>query len=155
MDKKRIDWDKIKSDYISGDKQNGIRAYPTFRELGQKYTIAFTTICTRAKREDWSSERQIVSNKIVQRRSEKTIEQISDKGVKFDLESFRIAEATQQKLKILLNKEDIKISEGCILIKALKDNQSFAKEALGETSTEKETIIISPDFVPENDKHNE
>ena len=135
-------WQDIKKDYVNGIKKDGHRIYPSFRELEAKYGTAFNTISIRAKKEDWLSERQIVVNKIEQNRTEKTIEQISNKGVDFDLKSFTISQAEQDTLKELLSDPNIKVSERCMLIKALKDLQVFAKAALGENSSEEQVKII-------------
>lgn len=126
-----IPWQDIKKDYINGLKKDGLRVYPSFRDLEAKYGTAYNTISQRAKREDWLSERQIVTNKIEQNRTAKTIEQISDKGVDFDVKCFKQAQSIRELIENKISK-DLKPQEIAMLVKALKDNQSYAKEALGE-----------------------
>jgi len=150
----KIPWQDIKRDYTLGIEEHGKRIYPSLRQLADKYKTPFQTIGNRCTKEDWLSERQIISNKIRQTKTKKVIEEISDTGVEFDLKCFEDAKTNREKIQNLI-KEKTEPKEIALLISSLKTNQSYAKEALGETSTEKETIIISPDFVPENDKHNE
>jgi outer membrane protein OmpA-like peptidoglycan-associated protein len=144
-----INWLDIKNNYVNGIEQDGKRVYPTLRELAEKHDIGLRTLATHSKKEDWQSEREIVSNKIATKEQQKTIEQISDKGVKFDLESFNIAQATQDRIKLLLASTETKVSEACMLIRAMKDNQAIAKASLGENpSQENHTIkveIVSTD----------
>jgi hypothetical protein len=131
-----IPWNEIKNDYVNGTEVEGKRTYPTLRELAEKYEIDLSGIGTRCKKEDWKSERQIVSNKIQTATKQKTIEQISDKGVDFDLKCFEDALLLRKKQRELM--ENIKpddtyaIKKLLTLGQGLKIAQELAKEALGE-----------------------
>ena len=136
-----IPWSDIKNEYVRGIEREGKRVYPTQRELAEKYDINGSTIAIRCKKEDWLSERQIVSSKIQAKSEQKTIEQISNKGVDFDLKCFTQAQQIRDLIQAKLT-DELKPQELAALVKALKDNQSYAKEALGESGQETEKIII-------------
>lgn len=131
---KAIPWAKIKKDYVVGHEKDGRLTYPSQRELAAKYQVDPSTIAMHCKREDWLSERQIVSSKIQAKSEQKTIEQISDKGVDFDLKCFKQAQNIQQIIEKKIS-DASKPQEIAMLVRALKDNQSYAKEALGENTT--------------------
>lgn len=126
-----IPWREIKKLYVAGIEKEGIRTYPTQRELAETFQVDPSTIALHCKKEDWLSERQIISSKIQAKTEQKTIEQISSKGVDFDLKCFKQAQDIQ---KLIEGKIDdaLKPQEIAMLVKALKDNQAYAKEALGE-----------------------
>ena len=135
--KSSIPWSDIKKKYVQGVVKDGERVYPTQKELAENYQVDTATMSRKCSKEDWDSERQIFINKLSIKCQEKTIEQISDKGVDFDMECFKQAQRIQKKIELYLEKinEDtaIKPTDLAALVKALKDNQSYAKEALGES----------------------
>jgi hypothetical protein len=130
--KSNVDWHKIKNDYVLGIEKDGERFYPSTPYLSQLYNINPNTVAQRCRREKWQTEKQIVCTKLNKNVQEKKIEQISSDGVAFDLKSFRGAEDNQSIILEILADKSIKLSDRCMLTKALKDNQAYAKEALGE-----------------------
>lgn len=52
----KIDWTKIRSDYLSGNF--------SYRELAQKYNIPFSTIAKKGKKNDWVSLKEKRRNRI-------------------------------------------------------------------------------------------
>lgn len=135
MAKKKIDWDSIRNDYINGTEVDGKRIYPSTTDLSKKYNIDRGQLGRKSSKEGWLEKRQILVNKISTRCQQKTIEQVSNKGVDFDLKCFNDSEGIRTKLIEQFNKTD-KPQELAILVKALKDNQSYAKEALGESPSD-------------------
>jgi len=134
--KSKIPWDDIKKEYTIGIEQDGKKVYPTLRELAAKYQIDLSGLSHRSKKEDWLSERQIISNKIHQRIQQKTIEQISDKGVDFDLKCFEDAQELRRKQRELLDSiepgDPYAIKKLCAIGQGIKIAQDLGKNALGE-----------------------
>lgn len=139
--KSPIPWIDIKKDYVVGIDVDGKRTYPTQRELAEKYSVSPTSLANHCKKEDWLSERQIICSKIGAKVEQKTIEQISSKGVDFDLKCFKQAQSIQELIEKLID-STLKPQEIALLVKALKDNQAYAKEALGENPTQEQQRII-------------
>lgn len=53
-----LPWEAIRTEYVEGrrDTHGGV-VYPTYEDLARKYTCAFSTIATRAAREQWPQAR--------------------------------------------------------------------------------------------------
>lgn len=136
-----IPWREIKKAYVTGIEKEGLRVYPTQRELAETFQVDPSTIALHCKREDWLSERQIISSKIQAKSEQKTIEQISDKGVDFDVKCFKQAQSIRELIENKIT-EELKPQEIAMLVKALKDNQAYAKEALGEGTVQDDQKIV-------------
>ena len=54
---RKVDWIKIKAEYITTDKG--------LRQLAEKYNIAMSLICRRSKQEGWVQERKNHKNRVV------------------------------------------------------------------------------------------
>ena len=54
---RKVDWIKIKAEYITTDKG--------LRQLAEKYNIAMSLICRRSKQEKWVQERKKHKNRVV------------------------------------------------------------------------------------------
>lgn len=74
--KKRINWAKIKAEYIAG----GISQ----RKLAAKYSISFSTLRDRANTEKWTSERKSAQQKAVTKAVQKNEEEITSNAVKLE-----------------------------------------------------------------------
>ena len=74
--KKRINWAKIKAEYIAG----GISQ----RKLAAKYGISFSTLRDRANTEKWTSERKSAQQKAVTKAVQKNEEEITSNAVKLE-----------------------------------------------------------------------
>lgn len=74
--KKRINWAKIKAEYIAG----GISQ----RKLAAKYSISFSTLRDRANTEKWASERKSAQQKAVTKAVQKNEEEITSNAVKLE-----------------------------------------------------------------------
>ena len=129
--KSSVPWNEIKKRYTQGHDKDGLRKYPSQKELAENYQVDTATMSRKCSKEDWDSERQIFINKLSIKCQEKTIEQISDKGVDFDVKCFKQAQSIRELIENKISKE-LKPQEIAMLVKALKDNQAYAKEALGE-----------------------
>ena len=139
--KSSIPWSDIKNEYVRGIERDGKWLYPTQRELAEKYNVDPSNLALHCKQEDWLSERQIFTSKIQAKSEQKQVEQISNKGVDFDLKCFKQAQSIRELIESKLT-DELKPNELALLVKALKDNQSYAKEALGEGITQEEQKII-------------
>lgn len=67
---KRIDWRKIRAEYIGG----GI----SYRQIAKKYNIAFGTIRHRAQVENWVKEREVAEHNVSTMSAQKTAEAAAD-----------------------------------------------------------------------------
>lgn len=88
-EKKPIDWNAIRAEYIGG----GISQ----RKLAQKYGISERTLLNRANKEKWSDKRKSACNKSVTKAEQKVSNVTSDNAA--------IAQRIKQKLLIKLEKE--------------------------------------------------
>lgn len=70
MANEKVDWIKIKNEYINSNV--------SYRNLAQKYNIPFQTLRDRALKEKWVNERKIQRNKIGTKTAQKTAEKISE-----------------------------------------------------------------------------
>lgn len=52
-------WDSVKTEYLTGTTP--------LRELGKKYGVDYTTICKKAKKENWNALKQIVQQEADER----------------------------------------------------------------------------------------
>ena len=86
-DKKRINWHKIRAEYINGSSQ---------RCLAEKYNVPLTTIQQRCMREKWSNDRKAAKIKIEQNVIQKTAEKAADNAT--------LAEDIKRKGLIMLEK---------------------------------------------------
>ena len=91
----KIDWGKIKVEYQTTNI--------SYRKLAEKYSIPFPTIRDRAKRENWASLRDAsrdkyvtnTSQKVIERKAKKTVEEIDAALEATDLISKLALEALQ------------------------------------------------------------
>lgn len=65
-----VDWLKIRNDYINGGG--------SYRKLAEKYGVNKDSIATRAKTENWKSQRNAQTDKTQTKTIQKTEEKISD-----------------------------------------------------------------------------
>lgn len=86
---KRVDWVKIKSEYISGIISQ--------RALAAKYGINPTLVMTRAKKEKWTAERDAFRRKAIAKVEQKSINIIGENAI--------TARRIQQKLLLRLERE--------------------------------------------------
>jgi hypothetical protein len=136
-----IPWQDIKNDYVNGTEVDGKRVYPSTTDLSKKYNVDRGQLGRKSSKEGWLEQRQILVNKISTRSQQKTIEQISNKGVDFDVKCFKQAQSIRELIENKIT-EELKPQEIALLVKALKDNQSYAKEALGEGIVQDDQKIV-------------
>jgi transcriptional regulator with XRE-family HTH domain len=66
---KRVDWNKIRAEYITGVSQ---------RQLAEKYGVSRTMIERRSRNEKWSSERVAARAKVQEKVIQKTAQKAAD-----------------------------------------------------------------------------
>ena len=74
--KKRINWAKIKAEYIAG----GISQ----RKLAAKYGVTYSTLRHQAETQSWKEERDKLSRKIIAKSAQKTEEEVVSNAVKLE-----------------------------------------------------------------------
>ena len=85
---KRIDWNAIKTEYLTGNISQ--------RKLAEKYGVSFPTLRDRAKREKWLQRVDAERDKIVDRTLQKTADAVADNAV--------IAERLKKKILLRLER---------------------------------------------------
>jgi hypothetical protein len=138
MAKKRnrqISWEEIKKAFTQGmENDTGNRYYPTIVQLSNHFKIAQGTIKSRCAKEQWAELRQMLSTKIAEVTTAKTIEAVSEAGSNFDLKTFNGA---NRLLDVCLEKAE-KASAACDvedlkkLAESMKTIQVVGRLALGE-----------------------
>lgn len=140
----KYDWDKISNEYIHGITEQGKTIYPSLRDLCSRYGISqVTTIASHAKKEQWTVRRERYCNKVSAKTEQKVIENVSNEGSRFNAKCFDISQRMAEKIKSMISNTN-KPGEIATLSQALKNAQSVANEALGDsTTTDGLTIKVS------------
>lgn len=138
MAKKRnrqISWEEIKKAFTQGmENDTGNRYYPTIVQLSNHFKISQGTIKSRCAKEQWAELRQMLSTKIAEVTTAKTIEAVSEAGSNFDLKCFNVATLAVDLLsgKIEEATKSADIEDVSKLSTALKNFQVVGRLALGE-----------------------
>lgn len=140
MARRKIPWDEIRREYVEGAMQDGIRIYPSQRDLAERYEIDPGNIGRKAKAEQWAVQREILVSRCTAERQQKTIEVLSDKGSEFDLTAFRAADMGVSRVEKALDKpmmpEDL-----AKLATALRTFHQVGRLALGESTDNAEVNV--------------
>lgn len=139
--RRKIPWDEIRKKYITGIEREGKIEYPSQRELAKEYGIDPSIIGRRAKKEGWREQRQIYISKLSAEGQQRKIEEISERGVQFDLECFDISFEAVKKIKEIIKNGEKK--DLISLSQALEKYQKVGKSALGEKTGEENIININ------------
>jgi len=161
MGRRRIDWIKIKQEYIESNI--------THEELAKKYNLSISTLKKKSAQETWSTERNLFRTKTELKRQEKQSELLASEASSFDNLCLRVArsavEIVEKQIIYLQKKTEEQRTDALIerqvrllekLANSLKQLQSVGKVALGENPGGKEgerPIII--DFRGLNAKDND
>ena len=139
--RRKIPWNEIRKKYITGIEKDGKIIYPSLRDLAGEYSIDISLIGRKAKKESWKEQRQIYVNKLSTEGQQKKIEEISERGVQFDLECFDISFEAVKKIKEIIKNGEKK--DLISLSQALERYQKVGKSALGEKTGEENIININ------------
>lgn len=90
----RHDWEKIKSDYLTGNM--------SLRELAEKHGVSLSTLGTRAAKEEWTEKRQHHRNKVVAKTEEKRAGRKAEKILRLQ----EAADRMQQHIDKVLEDEE-------------------------------------------------
>lgn len=134
---RRIDWVKIKQEYIESNI--------TLEELAKKHAVSFSTIRQKSAKEGWTTEKNIFRTKIEQKYQEKQSDLLASEASNFDNQCLRVArsaiEIVEKQIAILRKKAEEQKSDPLVerqvrllekLANSLKQLQSVGKVALGE-----------------------
>ena len=134
---RRIDWVKIKQEYIESNI--------TLEELAKKHTVSFSTIRQKSAKEGWTTEKNIFRTKIEQKYQEKQSDLLASEASNFDNQCLRVArsaiEIVEKQIASLQKKTEEQKTDALIerqirllekLANSLKQLQSVGKTALGE-----------------------
>jgi len=134
---RRIDWVKIKREYVESNI--------TLEELAKKHNISLSTLKKRSARETWSTERNLFGTKTELKRQEKQSELLASEASSFDNLCLRVARSAigiienqintlQEQMKNskvdAFTERQVRLLEK--LSNSLKQLQSVGKVALGE-----------------------
>jgi len=147
MAKRKIDWEAVKREYIYGYIENNRRIYPTYRDLAERHNITLKALGSRAKRDNWTVEKEMACNRISQKVSEKQEEMLIDEHLKFSKNCFSIAQAALKILgKKLIDEEnntlrfDTQTTELRRIMETTQIVQNIGLKALEGTSSQKSSI---------------
>ena len=138
---KRINWQKIKAEYIAGNISQ--------RKLAQKYHVPCSTLQARAHRGKWNEERKAASVVVTQNAIKKTAESVENNAI-LVAEIKRKGLETLNRLLDQFNElnctEHRDITKTSVDIKRLKDITSALKDLTDdlpkENNTEPVRIVI-------------
>lgn len=134
---RRIDWIKIKQEYIESNI--------TLDEVAKKHNLSISTLKKRSAQETWSTERNLFRTKTELKRQEKQSEILASESSSFDNQCLRVArlaiEIVEKQIASLQKKTEEQKTDALIerqirllekLANSLKQLQSVGKVALGE-----------------------
>lgn len=149
----RRDWDAVSREYIEGIIKDGVRKYPTMRELCEQHGIAIGAMGKRAKTDQWAVKREMFANKVATACEQKKVEALSDESASFDLKCFNVAAKATEVITKKLDKIGpdgfYAIDDLRTMSSALKNFQLVGRLALGEPidiSKSKTDVNIPPDI---------
>ena len=72
MTTKEIDWEPITKDYVLGITDNdGLKRFPTHKQLSEKYEVPLGTIKNKSSDEEWSLQKKSHKLKVTRKAIEK------------------------------------------------------------------------------------
>lgn len=114
-DKKNIDWDAVKNEYISDPKSS-------FRSLGEKYEVSASAIHRRAKEGAWAEKRE----QFVDKMETKTLEKLMEERAKGEAKRLKMLYDATDKLTKKVSEGIAKVSPNNTL--AIRQLVSSLKE---------------------------
>lgn len=116
----RVDWKKIKAEYIAGGT--------SYRKLVQKYGVSLTTLQRVAKKEDWQGLRQQAAIKT----DTKIVESVSNMNAKIDDKYFNLVDKLLSKAEEVIEKTPVwqatSLKEMATALKYLKECKGVKSE---------------------------
>ncbi len=91
----RVDWKKIKAEYIAGGT--------SYRKLAEKYSVSFGTLRKVAAKEKWTDLR----NKAVAKADTKLVEEVSKNNAKIDDKYFNLVDKLLSKAEEVIEKTPV------------------------------------------------
>ena len=91
MARKKVDWIKIKNEYINSNISQ--------RKLAEKHKISFNTLKAKASKEHWSAEKEEQYHKITAEVQQKTAEKVIEAEVDRIGNLLETADVVQEKIK--------------------------------------------------------
>jgi len=134
----------IRTDYIEGIVKDGVRHYPTCKELAEKYNVSYHYLRKKCTVKFWVKERELFQQSLEEARQRKIIDSLSERGMRLDTSVLKIAEAGISALGVMLknhmddmrtnqrSREYLSMLELNRLGQTVKTFQAIAKIALGE-----------------------
>lgn len=134
----------IRNDYIEGIVKDGVRHYPTCKELAEKYNVSYHYLRKKCTVKFWVKERELFQQSLEEARQRKIIDSLSERGMRLDTSVLKIAEAGISALGVMLknhmddmrtnqrSREYLSMLELNRLGQTVKTFQAIAKIALGE-----------------------
>lgn len=134
----KINWEKIKSEYVEGIESDGEHYYPNMIEIAERHGCHVNSLRNKASAESWTKQKNIFQAKVERNRRQKRTDLLASEGAEFDSQTLKITNALlvliAKKLDQYLKDPEIKVKPYEIksLTSALKDAQTVGRIALGE-----------------------
>lgn len=101
-DKKiKPNWIKIRTEYETSNT--------SYRKLAEKYCVSFNTLQDRAKREQWTNNKEHIHDKITTKTRQKVVEKISDIESDINASHYETWELLHKLIKTSVQKEAISV----------------------------------------------
>lgn len=127
-----MDWNVIREEYIRDESSS-------YRKLSEKYSVGVSTICKRAKAENWAELREQIKNSTIT----KSIGEISDKKARQAKKYSDMVDKMTAKLSAAINKVS---PTNTTAVRRLTASLRDLKDLLGikcdEDSREQETVTV-------------
>ena len=104
-----MDWNKIKAEYIAGGT--------SYRKLAAKYSVPFSTLKDRAKREKWTD----LKTQAQHNADTSLVESIVEQNGTYTVSIYTVADKLLEKITDLLGNEELGVHGVKQLTSALKD----------------------------------
>lgn len=116
------DWAAIKSEYITNPNSS-------YRTLGKKYGVAYTSVCERSKKEGWLNAREQYQNGVVTR----TVDQTAKNEVNRAVRLLTVSDKLLRRVERLLEDDEATIPPSQLesiakTLKSIRDIQDGDKD---------------------------
>ncbi len=151
----RLEWDKIRNDYISGwyDENNGEYIYPTYEKLANKYNCSIATVSKKGMDENWNKMRLLLKSKIKERRTYNEIKEVIGIAAKFDSCALESISDSYEILQTYLHKTKKVMVEDEIDDMELVFNSDIANNIMKVTNSIEKLVNMNRKILADDTNH--
>lgn len=167
ISKIKYNWEQLKSEFVEGNiNENGIRNWPTLKEISDKYNIDYSYIRKISSNQNWKDCKQLFIQSFENQRQLDRIKHLSEESIKFDNKCIKIVNKGIKVLEDIFeisentidengNRQLLNLDTLDIITKSLERLQKIGRLALGSSTENISNKISGITFADELDKINQ